>query len=254
MPSRTQSASDQAPRTAIRAAARTLIARFGWSLLSEDELVDRILAAASASPDNLEHLATTEYTIALYQACHAPPHSEPAERAYADLFHFLYRLAFNRWRESAEDVAQQALLLIYEQIDRCHEPRAFLSFAMFKLLHAAQQQRAIIPHDARLDDLDCAYAAALPDGEPAALAHEQIDMLIGAISRLPDQHKRDVIVLRFFGALSDEEIGRQLRITANNVRVQRFHALRRLRDDPTLRQYFEASLQPAEPRAESAEC
>lgn len=249
MPNRTRHATAQALRADIRAATHRLIARFGWALLPADELADLALAAASPPPDNLDQFVTTQYTIALYQACRAAPHSEQAERAYTDLFRYLYRVAFNRWHEIAEDVAQQALLLVYEQIDRCHEPRAFLSFAMFKLLHAAQQQRALIPSGTRLDDPGVTQAAP-PDAEPAALAHEQADMLIAAIGRLPDQHKRDVIVLRFFGELSDEEIGRQLRITANNVRVQRFHALKRLRADPALRQYFEAQPQPAEHHGE----
>ena len=67
---------------------------------------------------------------------------------------------------------------------------------------------------------------------------EQIEALLAALGRLPDPQKRAVIMLRFFGGLSDQEIGRRLQITPNHVRVLRHHAIQRLRRDPALQRFF----------------
>ena len=161
------------------------------------------------------------------------------EVAFGDLYRFLYRAAYNRWPELAEDATQRALVLVYEQIDRCREPGTFLAFALNKLRHAFQQeQRARKSSDASIDEED--LDLVLTDGEPDALeqrllSEESTTALLQAVERLADPRQRSVVLWKFFGGLSDEEIGRQLGIQPGHVRVLRHRGLDRLRADAVLK-------------------
>ena len=86
-----------------------------------------------------------------------------------------------------------------------------------------------------LDDL----AEVLAAGEPGALAQhllseESSAALLQAIERLPDSRQRSVVLWKFFGGLSDEDIGHRLDITSGHVRVLRHRGLDRLRGDAQL--------------------
>jgi RNA polymerase sigma factor (sigma-70 family) len=67
---------------------------------------------------------------------------------------------------------------------------------------------------------------------------ESLQILIAAIRRLPDKRQQRIILLKFFAGLSDKEIAVRLDLTPNNVRVTRFRALIRLREDNDLKNYF----------------
>ena len=230
---------DSSVYEAVRERVAWLAERFGWQLLASEALAEQVLAAlARESPADLDRLIIARYTELLYYGC-LQGGDDLRERAYADLRRYLFRAAFNRWGERADDIAQLALLLICEQIGRCNNPRAFLSFAMFKLLHAAQQERAQQPAAELTGAPELLAGAAAPaDAERELLEREQVEALLAAIGRLPEPQRRAVIVQRFFGGLSDEEIGRRLQITPNHVRVLRHHGIQRLRQDPQLRRYF----------------
>lgn len=234
-----QVADDPSAERAVRECVARLAERFGWKLLAPEALADHALAAlAREQPADLDRFVVAQYTELLYHSClHGG--GDLRERAYADLRRYLFRAAFNRWGEHADDIAQGALLLICEQIGRCGNPRAFLSFARFKLLHAAQQQQGLQPAAELTGAPELLEGAPAPaDAERDLLAREQAEALLAALGRLPDRQKRAVIVLRFFGGLSDEEIGRRLQITPNYVRVLRHHAIQRLRHDPALQRFF----------------
>ena len=76
---------------------------------------------------------------------------------------------------------------------------------------------------------------------PLALTEqeERAHLLHEALARLPDPRQRQVIQLKFFDELNDEEIGQQLALTANHVRVLRNRGLQHLRKQPALRAYIE---------------
>ncbi len=234
-----QVADDPSVERAVRERVARLAERFGWQLLASQALAEHTLAALTREqPADLDRFIIALYTELLYHGC-LQSGDDLREQAYADLRRYLYRAAFNRWGDRADDIAQGALLLICEQIGRCNSPRAFLSFAMFKLLHAAQQQQGLQPAAELSGAPELLEGAPAPtDAEGALLAREQIEALLAALGRLPDPQKRAVIVLRFFGGLSDQEIGRRLQITPNHVRVLRHHGIQRLRQDPQLRRYF----------------
>lgn len=188
------------------------------------------------SAATFDRLARHHYSALLYAACsqQADPHQR--EVAFGDLHRLLYRAAYNHWPELAEDAAQRALVLVWEQFDRCREPGTFLAFALNKLRHAFQQeQRARKGSAAAIDDL----AEMLADGPAGALAdhllsEESTAALLQAIERLPDPRQRSVVLWKFFGGLSDEDIGTRLDITGGHVRVLRHRGVDRLRADAQL--------------------
>ena len=233
---------DIASRQTCRRAVRRLIKKHDWALLSEDDLVTLVLGAAQpeASPAGLRKQAMHQYTMVLYEACRQTKDPHRRERAYRELFRYLFRAAYNRWPDLAEDVTQRALVLVYEQIDRCRHPGTFLAFALYKLQHAFQQERRArgnkYPEDGIGQGSVEENRAAL---QPRLEQKERLQMLVEAIRRLPDKRQQKAILLRFLGGLSDEEISMHLGVTVSSVRVLRHRGIARLREDEQLRGYFE---------------
>jgi RNA polymerase sigma factor (sigma-70 family) len=201
-----------------RLAVRRIMGRYGWTTLGEDALERRIL----------QH-----YALALYEGCRQAGSLELRERAYTDLFRYLYRAAARRWPTAAEDITQQALHLVYAQIERCKHPEAFLKFALFKLWGAARElqrreARTAEPLSEALigADEETVSAAALEAGCSEAL--------LVAVARL-EPRRRDMVLLRYIYSLADDEIAARYRMTPANVRTLRSRALAELRDDPVLR-------------------
>ena len=196
--------SDRA-RAACRSVVSALMARGAWAAVSEDELVDRVWSTAfpDASPATFDRLAKYHYSALLYVACFQKADAQRREVAFGDLFRFLYRAAYHRWPELAEDATQRALVLVYEQIDRCREPGTFLAFALNKLRHAFQQeQRARKTSDASIDEEE--IALVLTDAEPGALeqrllSEESTSALLQAVQRMPDPRQPSVVLWKFFG-------------------------------------------------------
>jgi RNA polymerase sigma factor (sigma-70 family) len=232
------------PDETCRRIAQALIEENGWSLLSEQELAQRVLCAhphlSPAAQRETRRLVQHQYTIALYEACRQEQNAARRECAYRELYRFLYRAATHRWPELAEDSAQRALVLVYEQIDRCRDPGAFVAFALFKLRHAIKQEQRARGQEIAVDEGLLAQISAdiIP---PAAQVDRQecCRALLAAIQRLRDKRERAAIAYRFLGGQSDAEIGKTLGITAGHVRVLRHRGLRRLRNDERLRAYVE---------------
>ncbi len=236
---------------ASRRAVRALIERYDWALLSEDDLVALVLGAAQpeALPAGLMKQAMHQYTIVLYQACRQTRDPHRRERAYHELFRYLFRAAYNRWPDLAEDVTQRALVLVYEQIDRCRHPGAFLAFALYKLQHALQQERRARGKDLTgwTEETDRSSAEKDRAAFQSPLGQkERLQTLVEAIQRLPDERQRKAILLRFLGGLSDKEISAHLGVTVSNVRVLRHRGIALLRDNKQLRDYFEVARRTAD--------
>jgi RNA polymerase sigma factor (sigma-70 family) len=224
--------------------AQALIARYGWGLLRVEELAELIADSrdAEALSAQSEERALRCYAGVLFQSCHQGGDHTRQTQAYVEVHRFLYRAAYKRWsdlpQETIEDVVQQALLLVYEQIDRCSNPESFLSFAFWKLRQAAKG--AFRRQDTRDDPGEDEFSG-VPDRTELIddqLQAERIRALLDAINRLPDERSRRIYLLKLDGS-SDSEIGEQLGITANYVRVLRNHAKKRLQQDVILRRYIE---------------
>ncbi|MBN1584733.1 MAG: sigma-70 family RNA polymerase sigma factor [Anaerolineae bacterium] len=237
---------NQALRLQCERVVQALVERYEWFLLSQDRLVELVLKeiALPGSPAEsvdvrcIEKQAKHQYTAILYDACRQKDDLNRREQGYTELFRFLFRVAHNRWPELAQGATQRALVLVYEQIERCRSPGAFLAFALYKLRHAfKQEQRARIQDPRPIETIPHLEA---DQTTPAVHLEEQEcrQLLLEAVMSLPRAPEQKVILLKFFDGLSDMEIGERLGITTGYVRVLRHRGIDRLRQDERLRDFF----------------
>ncbi|MCG8351757.1 MAG: sigma-70 family RNA polymerase sigma factor [Chloroflexales bacterium] len=252
------SSDDSDLRSTCQRTVDVLITRYAWTLLPAADLVELVLGSLQRTvmPHNLEQFIVTHYTLALYEACRQTADPDRRERGYVDLFRYLYRIAYNRWPDLAEEATQSALTLIYEQIDRCHSPTAFLRFALFKLLQAAKELRRRSYKDRVLASLDqvSTVEQLLPAEEQDGLDLQLLDqerrqILLDILAQLPDR-LRKVIALKYFAELSDQAIGESLKITVNHVRVLRWQGIQQLRRNTYLCAYFDRLAESAKQSGE----
>lgn len=224
---------------AIRHVVRALMAEYDWALPREDELVAWVLDSIGTE-DPPAGLERATYSIALYEACRQTEDPDRREGAYEELFRFLYRAAYNRWPELAEDATQRALILVFEQIDRCQGPGTFLGFAFYKLLQAFKEEQRARGKEIAVDTIRPGSAESVQTTLGSRLDQEDcLRTLVDTITHLPDERQQKAILLKYFGGLSDEEIGARLQITAGYVRVLRHRGLAQLREESRLRDCLE---------------
>lgn len=147
----------------------------------------------------------------------------------------------------AEQAAQDGLTLVHAQLEQCKSPQSFLFFALAKLRQAATdiiRARRRERKQTSIDDLG--EASAKPgeareqrnELEEQTQTQEQLQALLEALARLPDNRKRLVIWWKFVAECSDSEIAGRLGETVENVRVLRNRGLKELQQDPRLGAYF----------------
>jgi RNA polymerase sigma-70 factor (ECF subfamily) len=139
----------------------------------------------------------------------------------------LYSIAFHILRDSeaADDAAQQALIVIWQQLPRLRDPDKFDAWAcriVVRLAYAeAKRERRVHPIVLRMPRSDETVADAA-----GGLADR--DRLERAFRRL-SADQRAVVVLKHYACLGDDEIASGLNVPAGTVRSRLFYAMRALR-------------------------
>jgi RNA polymerase sigma factor (sigma-70 family) len=216
-----------------------LIAKHRWTLLEPDELVERVLRSAPAGSDaQMAAWAKHHYSAALYEACRQTENTDRCERGYDELARMLYRAAYNRLPELAQDITQNTVATIMEQIHLCRNPGTFVAFALGKLRGAsteALRNKGRQPYE----DEDALRTIATQHGRPApSLAQrERTRAILRSIKSLPSERQQKVILLKYFEELSDAQIAERLDISVANVRVSRHRGMEKLRQDERLKDY-----------------
>lgn len=133
----------------------------------------------------------------------------------------------------AEDVAQEALVVAWEQLSECRQPEAFSGW----LVNIARNQarNALARRKVRSD-----FAAKPPGddapGEPVTAAVDAREQLLRALEAL-DERQREVVLLHDLEGWSHAEIGEALALSEVNSRQLLFSARKAMR----------AALSPQEP-------
>ncbi len=229
--------------------------RHGWGLLDRAEFSAQLaVRAQSTSPPDVESLtklAVNLYCEILHAACGSS--GDRRQRAYTELAHYLYDHALQKYRDPdlAHEITHDAIILVHEQLANCHNPGAFLAFALLKVWNAAtatfrrRDRHAKRATPLLVDDGEQGGREPVDQQTPApealAVTTEQqqrlmmrFDHLIEAAPRAEKQIQ--AVLLKFLYNYSDEEIGDQLATEVANVHVLRSRGLKRLREDPVLRQ------------------
>jgi RNA polymerase sigma-70 factor (sigma-E family) len=147
------------------------------------------------------------------------------ESRWPGLVRLGYALTGDRWL--AEDLAQTALARActsWWRVRRADDPDAYVRRILINASNSHFRRRSP-PVDAR-----GLREAPLPD--PAALAGQRSD-LMAALRGLPPR-QRAVIVLRYWGDLTDAQVAALLGCSEGTVRSQAWRALAKLRVSPAL--------------------
>jgi RNA polymerase sigma factor (sigma-70 family) len=230
-------------------AADRLLTRHRWQLLERAELARRALEQLRhGAAGDAQRAATHAYSLALHAACSGGEGIERQNRAYAELFRYLYDIALQRYHSAHEEIAQRALADTYAAFERCRQPGAFLAFAIQQLLDTARSMRREQPPAQSLaaPGVDkAALGELLPDerqGDPAdtVIAGElqaRFAQLAAEFLRRHPRASRQFAALRlkFIDGLDDQTIAEQLGNSVRNIYVLRARAIEKLRAEPAWR-------------------
>jgi RNA polymerase sigma-70 factor (sigma-E family) len=184
---------------------------------------------------------------------HAPVPGPPAARelpsdpdiAITDLYHGhwnrLVRLAWLLLRDqlAAEDVVQDAFVATHRQWTSIRESGRAVGYLRRAVVNGCRSvQRHAVVVDRQLareaGAPDSPGRASLDSAETQVLAAEGRDVVVAALRGLPER-QREVLVLRYYGDLSEAEIARTLDISTGAVKTHAHRGLTALRRtlDPT---------------------
>ncbi len=223
--------------------ATTILARHGWNLLDESTLAAHAthLLAAVTNPTRTqaERACQQVYARTLYAAA-----QDPARQAatYRELHAYLYRIAQRQRPDLAADAAQEAIVLVYQNIQTCRDPAAFLKFAIYQLL-TAFHRLAPRHEEASLDGMlelgaEGEPAVELIDDAPSLEAEVEerevvasfLRWLRGVIEANPRARNQLLAVaMKYLEGRDDADIAATLGTTVANVQVLRSRGLEKLR-------------------------
>lgn len=152
---------------------------------------------------------------------------------YADLYReYLPRiLNYIRFRVEGEDLAQDLTATVFERaVSRQHTLRQREAFGAW-LFRIARNEVAGYYRRRRLTlPLTQVETQAAPDPSPpeAAMLREELARMREAVATLSDR-EQEIIRLKFFGGLGNQEIAKVMRLRAGHVAVILYRALRKLR-------------------------
>jgi RNA polymerase sigma-70 factor, ECF subfamily len=175
--------------------------------------------------------ADTPEAQAARRIAQAPPGQ--AREAEAELYRLLaprvrrYGLRHLRDAHAAADLMQQVMALTIEQLrsGRLREPERVLSFVLGTCRLTVMDQRR---GERRREDLLQRYADALPVADLHIAPRLDHQRVADCLERLPER-ERSVLVMSFYDDQPSEAVGRQLGLTAGNVRVIRHRGIDKLR-------------------------
>jgi RNA polymerase sigma-70 factor (sigma-E family) len=139
---------------------------------------------------------------------------------WPDLVRLAYGLTGDRWL--AEDLAQTALAgacTAWGRVSRADDPDAYVRRILINASNRRYRRRQPAEEVRRLPEA--------PLADPAALADQRSDLMT-ALRALPPR-QRAVIVLRYWGDLSDAQVAALLGCSEGTVRSQAWRALAKLR-------------------------
>jgi RNA polymerase sigma-70 factor (ECF subfamily) len=189
-----------------------------------DALDGRDNSSSTAMPEGPEVHAARRIASA------APGEAREAE---AELYRLLaprarrYGLRHLRDAHAAADLAQQVLVLTIEQLrsGQLREPERVLSFVLGACrLTVIDQRRG----ERRREDLLQRYADALPIADIHVAPRLDHRRVAECLERLPER-ERAILVMTFYDEQPSETVGRELGLTASNVRVIRHRGIEKLR-------------------------
>lgn len=112
----------------------------------------------------------------------------------------------------AEEIVQDAFVLVYRKLDQVERPVAYLRTTVVNLSRSRLRRRYVALRHPGLVERD-----ASPADDGIAMSDDQ-RAVITALQRLP-RRQREVLVLRYWSELSEDEIAATLGISNGSVKT-----------------------------------
>lgn len=146
------------------------------------------------------------------------------ETYYNEIFQYLFFLS--QRKEIAEDLAQETFLKALLALPDHHtNMRAWIYMVARNLYYNYhRKEQKIAPLD---ENVKLSKESREPDKE--IIQNERNRILMQALDKLEDR-AREVLLLQYFGNLSQKEIAAILHLTPQNVRVLAFRAKKKVRE------------------------
>lgn len=148
------------------------------------------------------------------------------KRHHNPLMGYLFRMTSGD-RQLAEDLVQETFLRMLRGIDRYTYPRPFKPWLYAIATNLARDHYKAADFRLAADIDENLWHDTSP--EEIALASDEVHTVIRALATMPD-FQREVIVLRFYQALSLAEIADALDIPIGTVKSRLSMGIKRLRD------------------------
>lgn len=127
---------------------------------------------------------------------------------------------------AAEDVVQDAFIALHRHQNRLRDPHAavgYLRTSVVNLSRSAIRRRVVARKHLRV-----AEPEGLPGADESVVLREEHAEVLAALRTLPDR-QREVLVLRYFTGLSENEIAQMLGISPGTVKSSASRGLASLR-------------------------
>src|SRR5215469_11978024 len=154
-----------------------------------------------------------------------------ADAAIAELYgaHYraLVRLAMLLLHDiaSAEEVVQDSFVALHAGLHRLRDSEKALSYLRAAVVN---RSRSILRHRVVVDRNAPKAPPDMPSAEHGAMALIERSSVVAALRKLPDR-QREVVVLRFYGDLSEAQIAAAMGITRGAVKSHTSRAMSALR-------------------------
>ena len=158
--------------------------------------------------------------------------------AYEELVHAYQGIAFRTAYvltgngADAEDAAQDGFVKAWRALGRFRPGAPFRPWLLRIVANEARNRRRSAGRRAHLAlraAADQPSGDAAPSPETTVISAEQSKALLAAVGELPED-QRDVISLRYFLGLSEQEVAEALELPAGTVKSRTSRALERLRE------------------------
>lgn len=152
------------------------------------------------------------------------------QELYATHWHALVRLAYLLVQDStlAEDLAQDALVSVHQRWGRLRDSEAAIGYVRRTVVNSARsalRHRAVVEKHARRTGAEESVVSA----EQSVMVRLEHEAMLRAFDQLSEK-QREVLVLRYYGDLSEAQIADALDISRGAVKTHAHRGLARLRD------------------------
>jgi len=244
-------------REQAQRAIQRVTQKYDWQLIEDAEhFAQQVEAEATARNVPLDRAAMRCYCRHLHDACGSRERKRQT-RALREIHAYLFHVAQFKTRraDAAEDLAQRALVKVWERRAQCREPGSFLAFAkqilIFEILEDARHENSRVTRpeipisdlgrddDAENDPLYQVSGDTGDEGLLNAMRSELRQEIFDALEAcLNDPRKIYVIVARLLNDAGYAEIAATLGVSINLVNVMYFRARQELQNCPALQKLF----------------